>query len=119
MEGDDRTFAMIPLERTLFVEGRSRDRKVGEFRGVVLAIGWWSAGEAPSRRAWGETPPPTPLYLVSDRNKPSPVWVAAAELEAQDWISAFGAVPPPPPRAEEDGGGEPVGASEGEPGEHE
>jgi hypothetical protein len=113
-------FSMIPIERTLFVEGRSRDRKVGEFRGVVLAVGWWSDGEAPSHRAWGETPPPSPLYLVSDRNKPAPVWVSTAELEQQDWISALApaSVPPPRPDGDEENGAEPaVVAPEGESGD--
>lgn len=92
MNGDERLFQMVTLERTLFVEGRSRDRRTGEFAGIVLALGWWSGAEEPGgRRPWAEATPPALMYLVSDRGKPAPIWVAAAEITGQDWIAALGA----------------------------
>jgi hypothetical protein len=102
MDGDQ-IFQMVALERTLFVEGRSRDRKVGEFAGVVLALGWWSRAEEPAPRAWVDSPPPPVMYLVSDRRKPSPVWISAGEIANQDWISAIaanGVVSPDQPTTE-------------------
>jgi hypothetical protein len=81
-------FQMVALERTLFVEGKSRDRSVGEFRGIVLALGWYPDADEAPRSKWSSTTPSEVHYLVSDRRKPAPVWVAAADLSKQDWISA-------------------------------
>ena len=95
-------FQMVALERTLFVEGKSRDRSVGEFRGVVLALGWYPDADEAPRTKWSSVAPRDVQYLVSDRRKAAPVWVAASDLSKQDWISAtehlaphVAAVPPP------------------------
>jgi hypothetical protein len=86
-------FQMVALERTLFVEGKSRDRGVGEFRGIVLALGWYPDADEAPRGKWSTATPGEVHYLVSDRRKTAPVWVAAADLSKQDWISASAAEP--------------------------
>ena len=81
-------FQMVALDRTLFVEGNARDRSVGKFRGIVLALGWYPNGDDAALNKWSNGRPPSVHYLVSDRRKRAPVWVSAADLSRQDWISA-------------------------------
>src|SRR5947209_17794061 len=63
-------FHVVPLSKTLLVEGRGRRET---FRGLVLAIGWWeSAGGAgaPTRASLrGGVCGPELHYLVSDQTK--------------------------------------------------
>ena len=76
------------MSKTLLVEGRSRR---DGFRGLVLAVGWWSgpqaASAAPSgpRRGVGQQPPEL-LYLVSDQSKPAPIWVEGRHVSSQRWF---------------------------------
>jgi hypothetical protein len=81
-------FQVVPLTKTLLVEGRSRSEA---FRGLVLALGWWSgppaATAAPSgpRRGVGQQAPEL-HYLVSDQSKPAPIWVESRHVTSQRWF---------------------------------
>ena len=92
------SFAIVPLQRTLFVEGESRERDIRRFRGVVLALGYRTQ-EPPSARFRREDGPPQVWYLVSDRLRPAPFWVDASQLTRQDWV---------PPEAAAEAPGAPV-----------
>src|SRR3954451_22596512 len=83
---EDPSFAIVPLQRTLFVEGASRERDIRRFRGVVLALGYRSQ-EAPTGRFRRDDGPPQVWYLVSDRLRPAPFWVDASQLTRQDWVA--------------------------------
>ncbi|MCW3022692.1 MAG: Resolvase, N-terminal domain [Conexibacter sp.] len=61
---------LVPIDRELYVEGRSDDQRVGPFRGHALAAAL--------------TGPPTQTttdYLVDDPRKPAPVWVHATDVQ--------------------------------------
>jgi hypothetical protein len=81
-------FQVVPMTKTLLVEGRSRREG---FRGLVLAVGWWSgppaASAAPSgpRRGVGQQVPEL-HYLVSDQSKPAPIWVEGRHVSSQRWF---------------------------------
>ena len=78
-------FQVVPLSKTLLVEGRGRR---DSFRGLVLAIGWWegSGGAASGRSFGGGSVGPELHYLVSDQTKPAPIWVEARQLTSQRWF---------------------------------
>jgi DNA invertase Pin-like site-specific DNA recombinase/peptidoglycan hydrolase-like protein with peptidoglycan-binding domain len=60
---------LVPIDREVYVEGRSDDERVGPFRGHALAAAL--------------TGPPTQTttdYLVDDPRKPAPVWVHATDV---------------------------------------
>jgi DNA invertase Pin-like site-specific DNA recombinase/peptidoglycan hydrolase-like protein with peptidoglycan-binding domain len=66
--------AVTPIARELYLEGRSDDPRVGEFRGHALAV---TIPERP-----GEQPAPERTsYLVDDVRKQAPVWVLGSEVE--------------------------------------
>jgi DNA invertase Pin-like site-specific DNA recombinase/peptidoglycan hydrolase-like protein with peptidoglycan-binding domain len=66
--------AVTPIARELYLEGRSEDPSVGEFRGHALAA------TIPDRP--GEQPVPARTsYLVDDKRKRAPVWVRGDEVE--------------------------------------
>jgi hypothetical protein len=91
---EDSSFAIVPLQRTLFVEGESRERDIRRFRGVVLALGYRSQ-DAPAGRFRRDEGPPQVWYLVSDRLRPAPFWVDASQLTRQDWVAPEALVEPP------------------------
>ena len=78
-------FQVVPLSKTLLVEGRGRR---DSFRGLVLAVGWWegSAGAGAGRSFGGGSVGPELHYLVSDQTKPAPIWVEARQLTSQRWF---------------------------------
>jgi hypothetical protein len=87
-DGDD--FQVVPLTRVVTVEGSTGRGDQGSFRGVVIAVGWWPSGSTtggrgtPARgRALQRPAAPEMLYLVSDMDKPSPLWVKASEITRQ------------------------------------
>lgn len=67
------SFHVTPMQRVLFVDGR--DAEDQPCSGLVLAFGWWSAS-------------PRMHYLISDIDRPAPVWVAEDRLSMQRWYSA-------------------------------
>jgi outer membrane biosynthesis protein TonB len=80
------------LNRYLFVSGRLKTRRVqrsrqspSEFRGAVLAIGWYAAEETGQLRNPLASSGPELLYLVSDVALPAPVWVEASDVVEQRW----------------------------------
>lgn len=77
-------FLVVPISRTILVEGRGRRDEV---RGLVLAVGYWQPADDASRRRSGTVPDvPELQYLVSDESKPAPVWVEARHLTSQQWF---------------------------------
>ena len=88
---EDSSFAIVPLQRTLFVEGESREREIRRFRGVVIALGYRTQ-EAPTGRFRRDEGPPQVWYLVSDRLRPAPFWVDGSQLTRQDWVPPEAAV---------------------------
>jgi len=91
---EDSSFAIVPLQRTLFVEGESREREIRRFRGVVIALGYRTQ-EPPSGRFRRDEGPPQVWYLVSDRLRPAPFWVDGSQLTRQDWVPPEAAVEAP------------------------
>ncbi len=84
-------FELIPTTRALYVEGRSEAPAVGEFKGVVLAIGLRGsdpvAAASPEQEVDSDADRPeallgwgTTYFLVADPDRPAPVWVAKNEL---------------------------------------
>ena len=65
-------FQIQPLVQPLTVSGATGPDEDDRFSGLAIAVGWWPVGP--------ESIPPDPLYLVADPSRPSPVWVASAEL---------------------------------------
>ena len=61
---------LAPINRDLFLEGRSEDEHVGDFRGQALAT-----------RLHAEEEPDTTSYLVDDVRKPAPVWVRGEDVK--------------------------------------
>jgi hypothetical protein len=61
------------LDHELFVQGRSADRKIGEFSGFAHAVAF-------ADRQNGRGPKQT-MYLVSDPAKPAPIWIRVEEIE--------------------------------------
>lgn len=87
-DGDD--FRVVPLTRVVNVEGSTGRGKAGSFSGLVIAVGWWLSGADPGARGLPARGPalqrpraPEMLYLVSDMEKPSPLWVKASEITRQ------------------------------------
>jgi hypothetical protein len=81
-------FNVVPLTKTLLVEGESRRER---FRGLVLAVGWSEEPAppgAPRRRTGPGVQPPEMHYLVSDESKPAPMWVEARQITSQHWFPA-------------------------------
>jgi hypothetical protein len=87
------TFQLVPVHQELHVAGRSELEDVGEFAGVVVAIGMRAEDPvaevapqgAPDRQAatealhgWGTT-----YLLVVDDRRPEPVWVVKSDVERQ------------------------------------
>jgi Putative peptidoglycan binding domain len=60
------------LHGNLYLEGRSKDERIGRFRGFGYAL--WPVAGAP-----GE-PPPGPTLLVYDETKPQPVSASLSEI---------------------------------------
>jgi DNA invertase Pin-like site-specific DNA recombinase/peptidoglycan hydrolase-like protein with peptidoglycan-binding domain len=66
--------AFAPIARELYLEGRSDDPSVGEFRGHALAA---TMSEQP-----GDYPVPEQTsYLVDDTRKAAPIWVRGADIK--------------------------------------
>jgi DNA invertase Pin-like site-specific DNA recombinase/peptidoglycan hydrolase-like protein with peptidoglycan-binding domain len=65
------TPVLTPIARELYLEGRSDDDRVGEFRGHALA----------ATIAEGEPAPGGTSYLVDDVRKPAPIWVRGGEIQ--------------------------------------
>jgi DNA invertase Pin-like site-specific DNA recombinase/peptidoglycan hydrolase-like protein with peptidoglycan-binding domain len=66
--------AFAPIARELYLEGRSDDPDVGEFRGHALAA---TMSEQP-----GDYPAPEETsYLVDDTRKAAPIWVRGADVK--------------------------------------
>jgi DNA invertase Pin-like site-specific DNA recombinase len=73
--GDAESVAAIaPIARDVYVEGRSEDPDVGEFRGHALAA---AIADAPD----DEPAPERTSYLVDDIRKPAPLWVRGSDIE--------------------------------------
>ncbi len=66
--------AFTPIARELYLEGRSADPKVGEFRGHALAA---TISERPGK----DPTPERTSYLVDDTRKTAPVWVRGEDIE--------------------------------------
>jgi peptidoglycan hydrolase-like protein with peptidoglycan-binding domain/DNA invertase Pin-like site-specific DNA recombinase len=66
--------AITPIGRDVYVEGRSEDPDVGEFRGHALAA---ALSDAPD----DEPAPERTSYLVDDIRKPAPLWVRGSDIE--------------------------------------
>ncbi len=90
-------FDLIPAIHRLEVEGHSDAPAVGEFRGVVLAIGLRASdpvGAAVSEAAEASEEPEgllgwgTTYFLVADPNKPAPVWVAKGDIARHHVVDA-------------------------------
>jgi DNA invertase Pin-like site-specific DNA recombinase/peptidoglycan hydrolase-like protein with peptidoglycan-binding domain len=65
---------LAPINRELFLEGRSEDERVGEFRGQALVTRLHATpGE--------ETEPGQTSYLVDDVRKSAPVWVRGEDVK--------------------------------------
>jgi DNA invertase Pin-like site-specific DNA recombinase len=66
---------LAPINRELFLEGRSEDESVGEFRGHALAarLNGRSAGESPTADQTS--------YLVDDVRKAAPIWVRHQDVK--------------------------------------
>jgi DNA invertase Pin-like site-specific DNA recombinase/peptidoglycan hydrolase-like protein with peptidoglycan-binding domain len=64
--------SVAPLSHELYLEGRSADEGVADFRGPAIATS--VTGEP------GESPEKT-WYLVDDARKPAPVWVSEEEVQ--------------------------------------
>jgi DNA invertase Pin-like site-specific DNA recombinase/peptidoglycan hydrolase-like protein with peptidoglycan-binding domain len=64
---------ITPLTHELYLEGRSDDESVGDFRGNAIAARMANEpGEVPGRwQTW---------YLVDDQRKPAPVWVRDVDV---------------------------------------
>jgi hypothetical protein len=86
-------FHLVSITQKLEVEGTSDSEAVGRFSGTVIAIGLRdsdpiasvgaeaetaSGGKPEGLLGWGTT-----VFLVSDPDKPSPVWVSKNEIESQ------------------------------------
>jgi DNA invertase Pin-like site-specific DNA recombinase/peptidoglycan hydrolase-like protein with peptidoglycan-binding domain len=66
--------ALAPIARELYVEGRSEDERVGEFRGHVLAATLTAPpGEEPAQEQTS--------YLVDDARRGAPIWVRAVDIQ--------------------------------------
>jgi DNA invertase Pin-like site-specific DNA recombinase len=65
--------AFTPIARELYLEGRSDDADVGEFRGHALAA---AISEHPGEEPTAERT----SYLVDDARKASPIWVRGADV---------------------------------------
>ena len=61
---------LAPINRELFLEGRSEDERVGEFRGQALVT-----------RLHAEEEQEQTSYLVDDVRKSAPVWVRGEDVE--------------------------------------
>jgi hypothetical protein len=88
---EDDDFRVVALTRVVNVEGSTGRGEAGAFSGLVIAVGWWLSGSGPGatrtlpgRGATIQRPrAPEMLYLVSDMDKPSPLWVKASEITRQ------------------------------------
>lgn len=77
-------FNVVPVNKTLLVEGTGRKEN---FRGLVIAIGWFEdAGAGARRKGVGGQAPPDVHYLVSDESKPAPIWAEARHVTSQQWF---------------------------------
>lgn len=85
---EESPFQVVALTRVLNVEG-TFGRGQEPFRGLALAIGWWpeSDGRARGRPArtpaWQHGALPEMHYLVSDMERPAPIWVSASDVTRQ------------------------------------
>jgi len=95
--------ALTPIARELYLEGRSDDEHVGEFRGHALAatIAEGSGTEPALERT---------SYLVDDVRKPAPIWVrgtdirrSTSRLAAGEPVIGYVTVSADAPRTEADG----------------
>jgi hypothetical protein len=85
-------FELIPSPAELWVEGQSDGDEIGEYKGKVIAIALRdtdplsasepedaaSGGATEGLLGWGTT-----YFLVSDPDRPSPVWVAKESITKQ------------------------------------
>ena len=86
-------FHLVSIAQKLQVEGTSESEAVGRFSGTVIAIGLRDSDPiasvgAEAQTASGDKPEGllgwgTTHFLVSDPDKPSPVWVAKNEIDSQ------------------------------------
>jgi peptidoglycan hydrolase-like protein with peptidoglycan-binding domain len=81
--------ALVPLDPPLYVQGRSADDEIGEFRGLARAI----VPEARASRSGGVR------YVVDDPSKPAPVIVRLSEMTGRLALPV-GSRPPQPERAD-------------------
>jgi peptidoglycan hydrolase-like protein with peptidoglycan-binding domain/DNA invertase Pin-like site-specific DNA recombinase len=72
--GGESAPAITPIGREVYVEGRSEDPDVGEFRGHALAA---ALSDAPD----DEPAPERTSYLVDDVGKPAPLWVRGTDIQ--------------------------------------
>lgn len=86
---DGSDFRIAPIGRVLNVEG-TLGRKKEPFRGLVIALGWSDNAEEHGGRgrpmraaAWQQASAPDMHYLVSDMDRPAPIWVSAADITRQ------------------------------------
>jgi DNA invertase Pin-like site-specific DNA recombinase len=64
--------SIVPIQREVFLEGRSADDRIGSFRGYGIATALPANGDDPNEEA---------LFLVDDPRKAAPVWVRQAEIQ--------------------------------------
>jgi DNA invertase Pin-like site-specific DNA recombinase/peptidoglycan hydrolase-like protein with peptidoglycan-binding domain len=101
-EGD--AAAIAPLTHELYLEGRSADEGVADFRGQAFAT--TVAGEPGDDPSQGQT-----WYLVDDVRKPAPVWVreddvqrSPSRLASGEPVIGYVTVAPDARRTDADGG---------------
>ena len=95
---------LAPINRELFLEGRSEDASVGEFRGHALAARLVGAsGGAPAE-------PEHTSYLVDDVRKVAPIWVRHQDVKRRtsrlapgETVIGYVTLPPDAPPSEADG----------------